>query len=208
MNCPLCQTPSNHFYSHNTREFYFCTTCFSIFLDDNNYFSEEDEQKHYEHHQNDVFDLGYQQFASPIVDAIKKDFKPNHQGLDFGSGTNSVIVKLLRDDFFQITEFDPYFSNHPAVLENKYDYIACCEVMEHFHYPRKEFEKLYNLLLPNGKLYCMTELFNETKSFDSWYYKNDQTHVFFYHEKTIAWIAEKIGFSKFTIEGRLIVFEK
>lgn len=208
MNCPLCQTPSNHFYSHNTREFYFCTTCFSIFLDDNNYFSEEDEQKHYEHHQNDVFDLGYQQFASPIVNAIKKDFKPNHQGLDFGSGTNSVIVKLLRDDFFQITEFDPYFSNHPAVLENKYDYIACCEVMEHFHHPRKEFEKLYNLLLPNGKLYCMTELFNETKSFDSWYYKNDHTHVFFYHEKTIAWIAEKIGFSKFTIEGRLIVFEK
>lgn len=208
MNCPLCQSPSNHFYTQNSREFYFCSTCFSVFLDDKNYFSEEDEQKHYEHHNNDVFDLGYQQFATPIVNGIKKDFKPSNQGLDFGSGTNSVIVKLLRDASFQISEFDPYFSNNPAVLKSKYDYIACCEVMEHFYHPKKEFEKLYDLLLPNGKLYCMTELFNETKSFDSWYYKNDYTHVFFYHEKTIAWISEKIGFSKYRIEGRLIVFEK
>jgi hypothetical protein len=81
-------------------------------------------------------------------------------------------------------------------------------VIEHFHRPRKEFEKLYDLLLQNGKLYCMTDMFNETKNFDTWYYKNDHTHVFFYHEKTIAWIAEKIGFSNFHIEGRLIVFEK
>lgn len=208
MECPLCITIANHFYNYKSREYYFCTSCFSVFLDHKNYLSEEEEEKHYKQHNNDVFDLGYQQFASPIVNAIKKDFLPTHQGLDFGSGTNSVIVKLLRDDFYQITEFDPYFSNNLAVLENKYDYIACCEVIEHFYHPKKEFEKLYDLLLPNGKLYCMTELFKETKNFDSWYYKNDHTHVFFYHEKTIAWIAEKIGFSTYSIDGRLIVFEK
>jgi SAM-dependent methyltransferase len=208
MNCPLCQSPSNHFYRQITREFYFCSTCFAVFLDVKNYFNEEEEQKHYENHNNDVLDAGYQQFVSPIVNAIQKDFTPNDVGLDFGSGTNSVIVKLLRDSEFQIAEFDPFFSNNSLVLEKKYDYISCCEVIEHFHRPRKEFEKLYDLLLPNGKLYCMTDMFDAKKNFDTWYYKNDHTHVFFYHEKTIAWIAKKIGFSNFHIEGRLIVFEK
>ncbi|MDD2986639.1 class I SAM-dependent methyltransferase [Flavobacterium sp.] len=208
MNCPLCQSPSNHFYSQNTREFYFCSTCFAVFLDNKNYFSEKEEQKHYENHNNDIFDKGYQQFASPITNAIQRDFKPQHQGLDYGSGTNSVIVKMLKDSAYHISEYDPFFSNTISLLNQQYDYISCCEVMEHFHHPKKEFEKLYNLLLPNGKLYCMTDLFDETKNFDTWYYKNDHSHVFFYHAKTIAWIAKTIGFSNYSIEGRLILFEK
>lgn len=208
MNCPLCQSPSNHFYSQNTREFYFCSTCFAVFLDNKNYFSEKEEQKHYENHNNDIFDKGYQQFASPITNAIQRDFKPQHQGLDYGSGTNSVIVKMLKDSAYHILEYDPFFSNTISLLNQQYDYISCCEVMEHFHHPKKEFEKLYNLLLPNGKLYCMTDLFDETKNFDTWYYKNDHSHVFFYHAKTIAWIAKTIGFSNYSIEGRLILFEK
>ncbi len=208
MNCPLCQSPSNHFYSQNTREFYFCSTCFAVFLDNKNYFSEKEEQKHYENHNNDIFDKGYQQFASPITNAIQRDFKPQHQGLDYCSGTNSVIVKMLKDSAYHISEYDPFFSNTISLLNQQYDYISCCEVMEHFHHPKKEFEKLYNLLLPNGKLYCMTDLFDETKNFDTWYYKNDHSHVFFYHAKTIAWIAKTIGFSNYSIEGRLILFEK
>lgn len=119
MNCPLCQSPSNHFYRQITREFYFCSTCFALFLDVKNYFNEEEEQKQYENQNNDVLDAGYQQFVSPIVNAIQKDFTPNDVGLDFGSGTNSVIVKLLRDSEFQIAEFDPFFSNNSLVLEKK-----------------------------------------------------------------------------------------
>jgi SAM-dependent methyltransferase len=115
---------------------------------------------------------------------------------------------MLRDNEYDVQEYDPFFANHPEALEKKYDYIACCEVMEHFHTPKKEFELLFNLLKPGGKLYCKTDLFSESKNFDSWGYKNDPTHVFFYHQKSILWIQKNIGFTSVKIDGRLIVFEK
>ncbi|MFY7742155.1 MAG: class I SAM-dependent methyltransferase [Flavobacterium sp.] len=208
MKCPLCADIANHFYTHKHREFYFCSSCFSVFLDTKNYMSESDEKKHYEFHNNDVNDKGYQQFASPIVRAVLDDFTPKHSGLDFGAGTNSVIVKLLKDKKYNIVEYDPFFSNHPEVLEKQYDYITCCEVIEHFHHPFEEFKKLFQLLKPGGKLICMTDFFSETQNFDTWYYKNDHSHVFFYHPKTMEWISKNIGFSSYTIEGRVTVFER
>lgn len=170
--------------------------------------SESDEKKHYEFHNNDVNDKGYQQFASPIVKIVLNDFTPKHSGLDFGAGTNSVIVKLLKDKKYNIVEYDPFFSNHPEVLEKQYDYITCCEVIEHFHHPFEEFKKLFQLLKLGGKLICMTDFFSETQNFDTWYYKNDHSHVFFYHPKTMEWITKNIGFSSYTIEGRVTVFER
>lgn len=208
MNCPLCNHPSNHFYSHDSREFYFCTNCFSVFLDRKNYVTVGEEKNRYEMHNNDVNDVRYQTFVSPIVDSILKDFKKSDKGLDFGSGTGPVITKMLRDKNYDVQEYDPFFANYPEALEKKYDYIACCEVIEHFHNPKKEFELLFNLLKPGGKLYCKTDMFSETKNFDLWGYKNDPTHVFFYHPKTMTWIQENIGFSSVKIDGRLIVFEK
>ena len=53
-----------------------------------------------------------------------------------------------------------------------------------------------------------TDLFSEAKNFDSWGYKNDPTHVFLYHHKSILWIRKNIGFTSVKIDGRLIVFEK
>lgn len=208
MKCPLCTSEANHFYTDKKREFNFCNTCFAVFLNPKNYISEAAEKKHYEFHNNDVNDIGYQQFVSPIVDAIKKDFTTKHKGLDFGSGTGPVITKMLTDEGFSIVEYDPFFANNPEVLNKKYDFIACCEVIEHFHHPYKEFKKLYDLLLPGGKLYCKTDFFSEKNNFDTWYYKNDPTHVFFYHPKTMEWISKNIGFSSFYIDGRMTVFEK
>jgi hypothetical protein len=112
MKCPLCNHPSNHFYSQKSREFYFCTKCFSVFLDDKNYISETEERKHYEMHNNDVNDIRYQSFVSPIVDSILNDFKKTDKGLDFGSGTGPVITKMLRDNDYDIQEYDPFFADN------------------------------------------------------------------------------------------------
>jgi hypothetical protein len=53
----------------------------------------------------------------------------------------------------------------------------------------------------------MTHVYNETIDFENWYYKNDETHVIFYQQETIQWIAQQLGFSKFSINNRLIIFE-
>ena len=97
-------------------------------------------------------DVRYQNFVSPIVNEILKDFTGNDLGLDFGSGTGPVIAKMLTDKGFQVSNYDLYFANDLSLLEKKYNYVSCCEVMEHFKNPLEEFQLLRNLLLPKGKI--------------------------------------------------------
>lgn len=186
--------------------YYECTNCKAIFLNPSQYMDFESEEKHYRFHNNDVEDIGYQNFVSPITRSILNDFTPQHSGLDFGAGTGSAIAKVLTDNNYQIVQYDPYFHDYPELLKKQYDYIACCEVVEHFHHPAKEFEMLRKSLLPGGKLYIMTHLYTPVLDFASWYYKNDHTHVFLYQKETMEWIAKTYGFSDVVIDNRLIVF--
>ena len=207
--CPLCESNSKLFYENieKNQKFHQCESCFGIFMDKSLILSNDEEKSRYEYHHNDVNDKGYQKFVSPITSNIFKDFNENSKGLDFGAGTGPVIAKVLKDNNYQIELYDPFFHNYPRLLEQKYDYIACCEVMEHFYHPKKEFLLLKSLLNKNGKLYCMTNIYDETINFDKWYYKNDVTHVFIYHKNTINWIKENIGFKDITINKHLIIFD-
>lgn len=167
------------------------------------------EKERYLTHNNDVNDRRYRNFVSPIVNAVLDDMKPlHHKGLDFGAGTGPVITKILLEKKYNIEPYDPLFLNDRRLLENQYDFIVCCEVIEHFHYPFEEFEMLYNLLEDNGCLYCMTHLYQPNIDFGTWYYKNDPTHVFFYTAKTMEFIKEEIGFQSMKIEDRLVTFKK
>jgi len=205
--CPLCANPGKVFYQYKEKLFHQCSHCYGIFMDENHHPTAENEKLRYEEHNNDTEDKKYQQFVSPITSAIMKDFRPAHKGLDFGAGTAPVISKVLNDHNYQIKPYDPFFYNFPELLNDKYDYIACCEVIEHFNDPYREFSLLKSLLLPSGKLYCMTDLYNKSIDFHKWYYKNDQTHVFIYHERTIQWIKEEFEFSEVTINNeRLVTF--
>jgi len=204
--CPLCQQSSQLFYQQNNRIFYKCDSCHGIFLDKNLCLTKIEEQERYKLHNNDVNDIHYQDFVSPITNGILQDFTRLHKGLDFGAGTGPVIAKILRDNNYQIELYDPFFHPFPNLLKQKYDYIAVCEVIEHFHYPAKEFQLLHDLLLPQGKLYCMTDIFDPKLDFHQWYYKNDPTHVFIYQKETFDWIKEEFGFSDVIIEGKLICF--
>lgn len=204
--CPLCNKTAVIFYQNHTQLYYQCNNCYGIFVDKKQRLDKKAEMLCYQEHNNDIEDKKYQEFVSPITSAIMRDFTQNNKGLDFGAGTGPVISKVLSDNDFQVVQFDPFFHNYPDLLNAKYDYIACCEVMEHFHNPGKEFSLLRKLLHQNGKLYCMTEIYNENINFHKWYYKNDPTHIFIYHRKTIHWIKEEFGFLNVCIEDRLISY--
>jgi cyclopropane fatty-acyl-phospholipid synthase-like methyltransferase len=177
-------------------------------LDASDYVSSEAEKERYSTHNNDINDIRYQEFVSPIVEAVKKSYKTNHLGLDYGAGTGPVITSLLEKEGYSLNLYDPYFHDYPNNLQMEYDYIVCCEVMEHFHHPHDEFRRLYNLLNLGGSLFCMTSLYDESIDFESWYYKNDETHVFLYHRKGLEWIKNEFGFLDVCVEGKLIQFKK
>lgn len=205
INCSLCYSEAALFSKVNQKQYYKCSGCSSVLLNSAHYLPREEEKKRYEEHNNDVDDTRYQKFVSPIVNSIMELFTTDHIGLDFGAGTGPVITKLLKDKEYNIDLYDPYFHNHPEKLSVQYDYIACCEVMEHFHHPEKEFKLLRSLLKPGGALFCMTELYSENLEFAKWYYRNDPTHVFFYHEEAFNWIKTNLNYSESIIDGRLII---
>ena len=202
--CPLCNNTGFVFYQFKEQLHYQCENCEGIFIDKKLRPSPESEKTRYETHINDVEDPNYQKFVSPITNAILQDFTEKNKGLDFGAGTGPVISKILQNNNFQISQYDPFFHNYPNLLKQKYDYIACCEVIEHFYNPYKEFELLKNLLTQKGILYCMTDIYNKNIDFHKWYYKNDPTHVFIYQATTLQFIKKHFSFSELQISNRLI----
>ncbi len=207
MRCPLCLSESLTLMP-GAHVFYDCPTCHGIFRPVNTLPDPDFEMHRYLLHKNDPGDAGYRKFVTPLCDAILANFSANDSGLDFGSGTNSAVTAILRERGYGVTEYDPFFAPDTSTLEKRYAFISCCEVMEHFHDPALEFERLYNLLSPGGKLFCMTHLWEDSGDFAKWYYKNDPTHVFIYRRPTIGYIKNTFGFADAAIDGRLIVFSK
>ncbi|WP_297333265.1 class I SAM-dependent methyltransferase [Flavobacterium sp.] len=203
--CPLCRATTILFNKQKERIFLQCSNCCSVLLHPQFYLSAKDEAAHYRQHNNNPSDTNYQKFISPVTKRVLDDFTVDNTGLDFGSGTGSAVVKVLEDNHYCIKQYDSFFHTDVTVLKQKYDYITCTEVAEHFKDPYKEFELLRKLLRPKGKLYIMTELFDTEKDFALWYYKNDPTHVFFYHKKAFEWIKYTFGYNDLYIEKRLVV---
>jgi len=204
--CTLCNGESSLFHTYQKREYYRCKSCQSVFVGPNYFPNPEDEKERYLTHNNDVYDPGYRKFAKPITDVVLNDFTGEHCGLDFGAGTGPVICKVLGEKGYNIEPYDPFFCNNIELLERQYDYIVCCEVIEHFFKPQKEFAQLRSMLKPNGKLICMTDFYSDDIDFSKWYYKNDPTHVFFYHKHALSHIEKAFGFSKCFVNNRLVWF--
>jgi SAM-dependent methyltransferase len=203
MDCPLCQHSGKPFYRN---VFFGCDHCYGIYRNRAYYISSEEEKKRYENHNNDVNDERYRQFVSPITNRVLQDFSPEHNGLDFGAGTGLVISKVLEGNGYNIVQYDPFFENHEHLLRFQYNYIVCCEVIEHFQNPNKEFTNLRSMLKPNGQLICMTHVYDGSTPFHDWYYKNDPTHVFIYQKPTIEYIARHFNLHLLKFEDRLIVW--
>lgn len=203
IHCRLCQHPTVEFSGN---EFYNCPNCHCILR--LQLPTAEMERERYLTHNNDVRDPGYRTFTSPITNYILKHFTPAHRGLDFGAGTGPVISAVLKENKYDIVPYDPFFENQPEVLSRRYDYIACCEVVEHFHHPDVEFANIRERLNPGGAFVAMTHLYNKTIPFANWYYKNDPTHVIIYTKETLEYLARAHGFSLEVFSERLFVLRK
>lgn len=206
--CPLCKGDAFLFALIGRKKYYQCHNCQGVFLDSRNHLPVNQERNRYLQHNNNISDPGYRNFAQPLVSLIENDFPPNSTGLDYGCGNGPVVASMLSEKNYPIELYDPFFKPHAEQLNKQYDYIVCCEVIEHFYHPEKEFHRLASLLLPQGKLYCKTHLLSEEirGNFENWWYKNDPTHVFFYPWKTLTYIATYFDFLSVKMKDGVIVF--
>lgn len=204
--CRLCFTDLVAFGVARGRACQHCQCCGSVmtvsaFLPD-----AVTEKALYLTHQNDIYDVRYQQFSAAITQAIMQHHAADQTGLDFGCGTGPVIAHQLRQKGYQIVLYDAIFHKDNNALSQQYDFIYCCEVIEHFHQPAQMFTQLRSLIKPGGKLYCMTLLYQPQLDFQQWHYKNDPTHVLFYPRKSIDYIRQRFDFAQVEVAERLIVW--
>ncbi|AFJ01203.1 methyltransferase-like protein [Methylophaga frappieri] len=206
--CRLCHSPVSDFFTVQKRHYEACLHCHAVQLDVASLPTPAAELALYQTHQNEVDDPRYQAFTAPVTTAILERQKSTDIGLDFGAGPGPVVAHQLTRQGYQIIGYDPFFQPDKIALSRQYDFIICCEVMEHFHHPAESFALLRKLLKPGGVLYCMTSLFHEQLDFKQWHYKNDATHAFFYHQQSLHWIRDQIGFRHLENDQKLILFSR
>jgi 2-polyprenyl-3-methyl-5-hydroxy-6-metoxy-1,4-benzoquinol methylase len=152
-----------------------------------------DEKAVYTLHDNNLGDPGYRTFLSRLATPLLKRIPPGSSGLDFGCGPGPALAQMLEGSGMRMALYDPYFYPDTAVLDRRYDFITCTEVIEHLYHPARVFRQLEALLSPGGILGVMTCFQTDDARFDNWHYRRDPTHVVFYRQATLQWLADHHG---------------
>lgn len=185
-----------------------CETCDLTFLDPAQRPSPEEERAEYALHRNDPDDVRYRAFLQQALDPLLPRLKPEAPGLDFGCGPGPTLSLMLAEAGHPTADYDPVFRSDPAVLIRIYDFITCTEVVEHLHRPAEVFAHLDAMLAPGGFLSVMTERLTPGRDFASWRYRRQPSHVVFYSDRTMTWIAQRFGW-RVGLHGPLVaLFEK
>lgn len=194
--CRLCRRRRCvPFQAIDNLQYWRCPDCEAVLLDQMHLPDRREELLHYRQHRNEVADPRYRQFVSRLGDPLLACLPPNSEGLDYGCGPGPALAAILTEHGHQVVTYDPFFNSEATALERTYDFIFCSEVIEHFHRPAEEFDRLAGLLKPGGWLGLMTCFRTDDDLFRDWHYRRDPTHVVFYREETLRHLAQRMGWS-------------
>jgi hypothetical protein len=189
-DCPVCRgSRTRHFLSVRGRDYRRCESCAATFLDRHQLPDRDSENARYRLHRNSADDEGYRSFLHRLADPLLARLPPGQTGLDYGCGPGPALSQLLVAAGHTVRLYDPLFRPDRSALEETYDFIACAEVVEHFHCPAEEFARLNRLLKPGGWLGIMTRFLADDDGFVDWHYRRDLAHVVFYKAATFRHIA-------------------
>lgn len=177
-------------------------------MDTNQRLSPSEEKSRYDQHENNSEDVRYRSFLNQLFEPLEKQLGRESFGLDFGSGPGPTLSIMFEERGHQMNIFDPFYANYPSVFEHQYDFITCTETAEHLFNPRREFERLWSCLKPGGYLGIMTKLVPSIETFPKWYYRRDDTHVTFYCDETLHWMAGLWDASVDLIGDNVAIFKK
>lgn len=192
--CPLCACgAAEPFHRDRSRDYFRCPQCDLVFVPRTFHLAPEKQKARYDCHRQSLADPGYRAFLNRLFRPLEKKLSPGAQGLDFGCGRTRTLSVLFEAAGHACADYDLHYADDPAVLDRKYDFLACSETIEHFTRPREEFARLLRLLKPGGWLGIMTQLRDEAPAFARWFYKDDATHVGFFSRKTFLTLAGGAG---------------
>jgi SAM-dependent methyltransferase len=202
--CPLCYTVLTFTIASS---FAHCIECDAYVKDPLTYLNPDQEKKRYLLHENKLDNESYLNFLTPLANLILKHVIPHSLGLDFGCGPVFALEKCLNQNV-TLNHYDVYFHPNLDAFKHTYDFIACSEVIEHLHHPKKELERLMQCLKHKGLLFIQTHRHDDVDNIDTWYYGKDPTHVFLISLKTCEHIAYMFNCEIIEVTPRCVVFKK
>lgn len=207
--CPLCTLPlpAPHL-SLNGRRAARCRQCDLISVHEPDWLTPEQEHERYLLHRNSRENADYIAFLNTVVTAVAEHVTPPAAILDFGSGPEPVLAELLRARGYDVALFDPLFAPHESVLGEQYDAVVCCETAEHFRTPASEWQTMCDATRRDGFLIVKTLFHDDSTDIENWWYVRDPTHVCFYSERTLAWIANRFGLRLVSTDARHGILKK
>ncbi|MFW6259705.1 MAG: class I SAM-dependent methyltransferase [Tangfeifania sp.] len=207
--CPLCHNESKQPRVEGPRKqfFHLCVNCSLVFKGKSKHPDRNEEKERYLEHENSIHQKGYVKHLNQAVKPALKYLVPGLRGLDYGCGPVPTLNQLLENRGFNCEFYDPIFFPEPP--PGNLGFIFATECFEHFFRPADELQKINGLLEPDGILVVMTQLWKDSTKFKRWRYASDPTHVVFYHEQTIRFIAAHFGFNILEIQKeKVIILQK
>ena len=115
---------------------------------------------------------------------------------------------MLEEQGHSVELYDKYYTNDHSVFDKEFDFITLTEVLEHLYDPIFELERLTSILKPKGVLAIMTQTLTQDVDFKTWYYKNDPSHIGFFSQKSLEFLASHLELSMKQHSDRVIFFKK
>ena len=204
----MCGAAARPFLRADGRDYLRCGACALTFVPAPQHADPARERARYEEHNNISSDPGYRGFLDRLLLPLCAALKPGSEGLDYGCGPGPAASVMLRERGFPTLDYDPYFFPEQALLSRRYDFLVCTEVLEHLRRPAEELARLDALLKPGGLLGVMTGVLEDDAAFAGWWYRKDFTHISFYRPETLAWIAERFGWTPSRPSRDVAIFRK
>ena len=210
--CALCGSSAAPFHRVRNRsmcrDFVHCRVCDLVSVPRRFHVGHEAERQRYLEHDNDPNDPDYRAFLARLWDNLRPRVEPGSKGLDYGAGPGPALAAMMEEDGFEVSIYDKHFHPDKTALGSSYDFIVCTETVEHFDRPAYDFGVLDRLLRPSGWLGIMTAMPDDWAGFPGWHYHRDPTHVAFYTNRTMRWIAARHGWRPTFPRRNVVLFRK
>ncbi len=203
MICPVCAGSAETFFTlpGKNREFCQCRKCTVLFQVDIP--DEAEEKARYDLHRNDSDDPGYKQWLSRFITTGILPWYRGGRILDFGSGPEPALTDMLKVKGYRVVSYDKYYA--PVWPENqKFSLVILSEVLEHLDDPVLEFQRIRSVAEPGSRLVFQTYFRqnSDPRWFQSWWYKEDITHIRFYNAASLYALGKESGWKLVYQDGK------
>ena len=194
MNCNLCRSNDVRCVAtKGKRSFYFCPQCQLVSVPASQHLSLSEEKERYAHHENFADNPDYVRYLTEISHEIERIPVKRPSILDFGSGHEYVLTRVLREKGFCCAPYDPLYNLGLENLAVKYDIVVLCETIEHLRDLQAEIKLINRLCKHEGYVLIRTRFYPDKNAMATWWYTLDETHVNFFNDRSLEYVAGMLG---------------